>query len=587
MVAYFHRRSWHYPLLLWVASLTCLWNLGGPSLWDLDEGRNATCANEMRESGDLITPKFNGSLRVDKPALLYWLQIAAYEVFGVNEFAGRLPSALAAMATVIVAYELGRSLFGKATGLLGGLATATTPMLCGAARFANPDSLLNLCTVATLTIFWLGQSQRGHLWWLALGTTTGLGMLAKGPVGLVLPFSVAVVFLWWDGRLRILFDRRLIWALLAWCVVALPWYIWVGVDTKAAFLRGFFLEHNAGRFSRPMENHSGGLLYYPLVLLAGTAPWSVFVGPTLWCAIGASVRRRAMRGISPPGLPTAQPSCAPRVDDAQLMHAPSAQSIHAVHRFLLSWITTYVFFFSLAATKLPNYILPVVVPYALLTASFLDRWRRGLLVPPDWWMWCAWLGLALLGFGLTAGLFLVSGAVATPFGQGRAISALAPWTFIGVVPLGGACAACLLWRRGRCAASLATFVASTIVLVAPLAAWAPAAFEEVKAVRALVQLSGARQRHTDMRVAAWRLEYLPSLNFYTQRDVIHLSSEAELAGLLRYPLPVFVFMPARLWEQCSGETRSLAMELGRHRDLYKSQFLVVVSNRIADASNVP
>src|SRR3954449_8384470 len=102
-------RRWAHPrsrlaahaLLLLLGAALFMVNLGGATLWDIDEGKNMTCSLEMRERGDFIVPTFNGHLRVDKPALLYWLQIASYELFGVNEFAGRFPSALAALLTVL------------------------------------------------------------------------------------------------------------------------------------------------------------------------------------------------------------------------------------------------------------------------------------------------------------------------------------------------------------------------------------------------------------------------------------------------------------------------------------------------------
>ena len=108
MVARWHHRVWHYLLLLAVGWCMFLVNLGGPSLWDVDEGRNAPCAYEMMASGDWVVPTHNGVLRSAKPVLLYWLQIAAYSCFGVNEFDARLPSALAALASLLLAYELGR-----------------------------------------------------------------------------------------------------------------------------------------------------------------------------------------------------------------------------------------------------------------------------------------------------------------------------------------------------------------------------------------------------------------------------------------------------------------------------------------------
>src|SRR5438105_782024 len=90
----------HYLLLLAAGLLLFVNNLGGPSLWDLDEGRNATAAMEMMETGNFVVPTFNARLRVDKPILHYWLLVGSFQVFGINEFAVRFPSALAALGTL-------------------------------------------------------------------------------------------------------------------------------------------------------------------------------------------------------------------------------------------------------------------------------------------------------------------------------------------------------------------------------------------------------------------------------------------------------------------------------------------------------
>ena len=111
----FPLRCRHYLLLLLLSLLLSLPNLGKPSLWDIDEGNNAVAAREMMESGNWIVPTFNYHLRVDKPALLYWLQIAAYRLCGVDELAARLPSALAAILSIFLIYELTRLLFDPAT----------------------------------------------------------------------------------------------------------------------------------------------------------------------------------------------------------------------------------------------------------------------------------------------------------------------------------------------------------------------------------------------------------------------------------------------------------------------------------------
>ena len=205
MAPFLHHRGRHYLLLTALAGLVFFLNLGGPTLWDVDEGRNGPCSEAMFMSGDWIVPTFNRELRVDKPALLYWLQILCYYAFGINEFAVRFPSAVAALGTVLISYELARSMFSRTTGLLTGVIVATTPMMCGAARFANPDSLLNCFTTLSLTIFWLGLANRRWWWFVAMGASAGMAMLAKGPVGFVLPGAVCVFFLLWERQHRLLF----------------------------------------------------------------------------------------------------------------------------------------------------------------------------------------------------------------------------------------------------------------------------------------------------------------------------------------------------------------------------------------------
>ena len=300
MVGYFQHRGCHYGLLLAVAIGIFLVNLGLPGLWDKDEGCNATAALEMLKSGDYIVPHFNSQLRVDKPALLYWLQAAAYCLFGVNEFSARLPSALACLLTLLLCYELGRSLFGKTTGLLAALMLCTTPLMCGTARFANPDALLLLFIVSAMFFFWQSQG-RGAGWFVAIGVVEGLAILAKGPVGVVLPTVSIAVYCAWTRQWRALFRPALIAGRADHCCW---WHCrgmsLVAIDTKAEFLKGFLLEHNVHRFLAPMENHHGSLLYYPAALCVGTAPWSVFWWLFFWqsLSVAQGQERRSLSGSS-------------------------------------------------------------------------------------------------------------------------------------------------------------------------------------------------------------------------------------------------------------------------------------------------
>src|SRR5947209_18495847 len=173
----------HVLLLTAVTAALTLPNLGAASLWDLDEGLNAEAAREMLESGNWIVPTFNFQLRSSKPALLYWCEALAYRAFGVNEFAARLPSALAGWAAVLSTYFLGRRMFGPAAGFLGALVLASAVQFLLLAHAATPDALLLAATALTFALFW-GGYERGHVRWGRVGVGLGLATLAKGPVGL-------------------------------------------------------------------------------------------------------------------------------------------------------------------------------------------------------------------------------------------------------------------------------------------------------------------------------------------------------------------------------------------------------------------
>jgi 4-amino-4-deoxy-L-arabinose transferase-like glycosyltransferase len=552
-------RAGHYALLLAAGAALFLVNLGAPSLWDIDEGRNATAAYEMLESGDYVIPTFNAVLRSHKPPLLYWLQAAAYRVFGINEFSARLPSALAALLTLLLTYELGRRLFDATTGLLAGLILGSAPLFCASGHFANPDALLNACVVLTLYCFWRG-------WLVAAGAAVGLAFLAKGPTGLLLPGAVGFLSLAWSGRLRVLWSRRLLGGLLAFALVGLPWYAWVGVETKGQFLREFFLTHNLERALSPMEGHRGPPYYYVLVLLAGFIPWSVFLGLALWYGLQSALSRpwAWVRAASEPAAENTGGQTAPADG----------------YRFLVCWFAVYLGAFTLATTKLPNYILPLYAPTALLSARFLERWRRGEIAVPRWLMGFCLVLVGLIGAGVIFGMLLAAGTVRMAFMRERYVPGLEIWAASGGILVLGAAAAAWCARRQRRSGLVTAVTLSAVLFVAPLAAWGSVALNRHKAPRPLVERAGALCRDRDIRIAACELDHLPSLNFYCQRNVTSVRPEKEpVANLLRSPLPVYLFVPASIWEGLRGQLGVSYREVARHRDLYHAEDVVVVTNR--------
>ncbi len=521
----------------------------------------------MLETGNYIVPTFNARLRVDKPVLMYWLQVAAIKAFGINEFAVRFPSALAALLTLFILYELGQTLFGRATALLGSLILASTALMMGAARFANPDAVLNLFIGCTLTVFWLGHRGPTSLWFLGMGLLLGLAVLTKGPIGIVMPALVALVYLFWENKLALLWDRRAWHLALALGVVALPWYIWVAVETRGTFLQGFFWDHNLSRFIQPMDAHNGSPFYYLVVLLVGMAPWSLVLLFGVWYGWWSTMTAPCPHHRYAAWWQTAV--------EPQTANSPGVIS---AYRFLFAWLACYVLFFSMSATKLPNYMLPAALPFALLTARFLDRWRLGELKPPRWVMLTCLAYMASVGVATGVGLVVVSGQVSLrPLG-GPALVGVQYWAFFGLVPV---ITALIAWRALRSSfanAVVTCMVLGTFLFLGPLVGGVLAAWNGIKAPQPLVEEIGNLARDRDIRIGGYGLEHLPSLNFYARRDVLHCQKEEETLAFLRYQVPVYLFVPERIWNSIREKAPSSCRLVARHSDLYHRNDVVVVSN---------
>lgn len=546
-------RPAHYALLAAVQLLLTLPNLGAHTLWDMDEGVNAEAAREMLESGNWITPYFNYEMRTAKPAFLYWLQSGSFRAFGVNEVAARLPAVLCGLWTVLVTYELGRRLFAPSTGLLAGLVLASCIEFCLISHSATPDPPLVLFLTSAFYCYWAGSEGDRRWWFVPFGALCGLAVLVKGPIGLGLPGLIVLIHLAWTRQLRKLWDRRLIGGALACILVAGWWYGLVALDTKGKWVRAFLVNENFNRFHTPAENHSGRVWDHALVLFALFAPWSTFLIPTV---------RRSVGEARQPLTVTGAPDTANK------------------YRFLLVWFLTVLVFFSLAATKLPNYVLPLYPALAILVARWLDRWRTGDLAVRPWVLIAAAAGCILVGVGLAVALVLLSGAVNISV-KGKALGsmpALAPYAWLGVIPV--AAGLWFGWQavRGRRDAALAGFAAGAVAFLAATAALVPPAMNEYKVSQYFADEVGLRQTDREIRIAAasW---FRHSLVFYARREVTRIQDPAQVDVYLSLPLPVFLVVPEEVWtDPRAPQLTSPHKVIARRYDFYAQQYILVVAN---------
>jgi 4-amino-4-deoxy-L-arabinose transferase-like glycosyltransferase len=324
-----------WTLLLAVPAFFFLWKLAAFGLIGADEPRYAQVARDMLARHDWITPTLGGIPWLEKPPLYYWQAMIAFRIFGVSDWAARLPSVFDAFLMVLAVYWFLRR-FRPGSQLDGALVLATSAGIVGFARAASTDMPLTaMFTIALLAWYaWFESGDRkylaGFFGFIALAT------LAKGPVGPFLAMAVILIFSAVQRSAKIALKTLWIPGLLLGCAIALPWYGLVQLRNPQ-FFHEFIMQHNLARFGSNLYHHPEPFWYYIPVTLIGWLPWTII-------AIAALVA--AFRQLRNPVADTLQ-------------------------SFSLIWIGVIVLFFSVSHSKLSGYVLPAIPAGAILATTFI------------------------------------------------------------------------------------------------------------------------------------------------------------------------------------------------------------------------
>jgi 4-amino-4-deoxy-L-arabinose transferase-like glycosyltransferase len=319
------------------------YGLGQFGLLGADEPRYAQVAREMLAHHDWITPTLGGTPWLEKPPLYYWQAMVAYAIFGVHDWAARIPSAVDASLIVLGVYLFLRKLR-RGFHLDGALMTASAAAMIGFAHSASTDmplaamfSLAMLCWYA----WWESATQillYGFYFFLALA------VLAKGPIALFLAGAVIALFAIAAGNSRAILKTLWLPGMLLFFVVAMPWYVAVQLR-QPEFFRVFILEHNLARFGSDLYHHSQPIWFYLPVAALALVPWVALAG-----AAAVEVVRAWWTG-----------------------RKAFFDTGDALNIFLILWLLVPVLFFSLSRSKLPGYILPAIPAGPLLVAEYVRR----------------------------------------------------------------------------------------------------------------------------------------------------------------------------------------------------------------------
>ncbi|MCP2067277.1 lipid IV(A) 4-amino-4-deoxy-L-arabinosyltransferase [Pseudomonas laurylsulfatiphila] len=332
-------KRWALPILLTMMALAYLLPMGSHGLWIPDESRYAQISQGMLLSGNWVSPHFMDVRYFEKPAAGYWMIALGQALFGQNLFGVRFASALSTGLSVLLCYLIARRLWNEPRKSFAcALLYMSFTVIAGQAGYANLDPQFTFWVNLSLVALWfaldsVGRRQRLAAW-AVLGLACGMGFLTKGFLAWLLPVLVALPWVIWQKRWRELLVYGPVAVVVA-IAVSLPWALAVHAQ-EPDYWRFFFWHEHIRRFAGEDAQHNAPWWYYLPLLVAFSMPWVALLPP----ALKQAWQTRRQSGIG----------------------------------FLLLWLGMPLIFFSLSKGKLPAYILPCLLPLALLLGHALaDR----------------------------------------------------------------------------------------------------------------------------------------------------------------------------------------------------------------------
>jgi 4-amino-4-deoxy-L-arabinose transferase-like glycosyltransferase len=527
-----------YPLvkaLLICAGFIALYLLiaGSSTLWDRDEPRYARVTVEMVESGNYLVPTFNGKIWFDKPILLYWLMSVPVRILGPTELACRFAGVMGTAATLLLTFFIGKKLFGEKAGLWAEAVLGTTLLMLFVGSSALVDGVAMPFIVGAMAIFINRQGNKIRAFDAgAIGILIGLGMLAKGPLGL-LPVFVMIPILWF-GRENIGgFIRNSLWICLAVVIAAGIFLLWAIPANRAAdgeLFRVFFGKHIVGRAISPMEGHGGNFLlylpYYPAIMVAGFFPWVIFLPGAFSAIIGNRIAPSACLHKQTEGATT--------------------------RNILLSWIIVTVVLMTIVATKLPHYILFAWPAMAVMTGAVIAGTGENIFNERDrkWLRGGIWFS-GLVGLGIAIGLIGI--------GHFTKIAGLVmPGLICGVIALTMTAICCYLQVKEKFTANAKIILAGILVIIMSLLFILLPAVESIK-ISPFIAKAIRKKTRQSVPVAMYKYAE-PTLNFYIGRKITLLHNENEAIDWLESKETRVLIIPKKDFDEIRDKTHGVILE---------------------------
>ncbi len=329
-------------IVIIAAVVVSFFGLESVTLFDVDEAVFAEATKEMVESDNWLTPTYNGENRYDKPILFYWAMAVSYELFEINEFAARLPSAISGILLSLAMFFFVRQFYDEKKACYASISFILSAYFLIYSHAAVTDMLLTLFITLSLFSFYLSlKKDRTYIWGLYI--FSALAFLTKGLIGIIFPFGIVSVYLFVTEGFKGLKHGFSLSGIVLFSIISLPWYVAQFMVNGQEFILQFFIKHQFMRYMGVISGHTGPLYYYMPVLILGLFPWIFF--------LPAGIMNILKNFRSP-------------------MHYKDVGTFSDnLGLFACIWFAFILIFFSLSTTKLPNYILPAIPSLSILISG--------------------------------------------------------------------------------------------------------------------------------------------------------------------------------------------------------------------------
>ena len=515
-----------FVLVAVLATIVYGWNYWGTSIYILDEAKNAGCAAEMMQRGDWITPMFNNEFH-DKPALQYYFMMTAYRFFGVNAFSARFFSVILGVLTVLGVFWFTRRILTEKVAFYSSLLLISSLQMAYQFRMAVPDPYLLFFLTTGFFSFYVGyiEDRRGFLY--LFYAFIGLAFVAKGPIAIALPGLIIFIFLIWrkDFLWGTLMRLQLIPGGLLTLIVALPWYVAVGVATDWAWPKYFFITHNYDRYVTTFEGHGG------------------FPGDTLAIVIGA---------LMPVSFFFPQ----------MIKMVWGERNSQPLLMFCMAVCITLIGFFLFSKTVLPSYPAPCIPFAAVLLAYFVDRVQTEKTTKAK--------RLAING------VVFVFVAIALPIvafialGMDPELKDLTHLAYYFIaIPVGAVVALVYLFRSDLQSAFYSYVISFLVTLLLVFSYALPAVDAKNPASRSMAMI------HQYKRPLAYFQWINPAYVFQYGKPIPKLDNEQELSDFVEKNGKVLIISSRKNWENAHRVDFKIVFEC---KDLFENPTSVVVVN---------